>query len=281
MRANLFALPFAALLSLIGLIPSPGQSDKPTVADTQPPSVAAPTADPEIIGDASYPYLAEFKVRNVPTGTAVIWNVTPDDTLTAKRVIKSEKACLIAGPPRAYKVKVWLVKGEDSSELEKSFVLTGGTLPNPPNPIDPVVPPGPGTAPIPVPGFRAMFIYQDKDQTQFSTNQLSILYGGKVRKYLEDKAVVGSDGKTKEYRIWDVDVKGTENESKLWQDAFKRPRQLTTTVTVVDPATGMMTPKVVPVPWAIISNGKEGWEGPILPTTTPDDFLTLLKKYGG
>jgi hypothetical protein len=79
-----------------------------------------------------------------------------------------------------------------------------------------------------------------------------------VRDYLRGKCVVGADGKTSEFRIWDKDVDAAAD-AKHWQDALKRPRAST--------------------PWLIVSDGKSGYEGP-LPANV-DETLALLKKFGG
>lgn len=270
-------------------------ADPPAVTKKAESKLAAPKplptpvfkGEPEIIGAESFDYLAEFKVRNVPVGTAVIWDIFPDDAKTVARIIKTEKACLIAGPPREYTIKVRLVKGEDVSEFKKTFVLTHAGVkpctepiptptpptPTPPTPPTPVTPP----APIPEPGFRVLMVYQDSVFNTYSGNQRAVLSGEEVRNYLDTKAAVGPDGTTREYRIWDADIKGIENESKLWQAAFARPHPLTARLT--DPTNG--TSKDVNVVWMIVSNGKEGWEGPILPTTPISEVMTILKKYGG
>lgn len=78
-----------------------------------------------------------------------------------------------------------------------------------------------------------------------------------VRKALNDACVMGADGKTKEWRIWDTAIVDISAESKIWQDAIKRP--------------------FTALPWIIISNGKTGYEGP-LPGTI-DQTLELIKKW--
>lgn len=231
------------------------------------PPVAA--AEPELIGLTQYDYMAEFKVRNVPNGTAVIWDVYPDDKDTISRVVKVERACFVAGPPREYTVKVRLVKGEDVVELKKTFRLLHPARP-PPTPVDP---PGPVDPPVPVPvvpipelGFRVLIVYDDKYITSdYTPAQRYAIKSTIVRKYLEDKCVQGP--LSKEYRIWDVKTKGVENESTIWQKAFARPRTM-----VLDNK---------PVPWIVVSNGKDGFEGPIPATWTMQDIDALLKKYGG
>lgn len=130
-----------------------------------------------------------------------------------------------------------------------STVTVTTTPPKPPEP----------PSPIPADGFRVLIVYETGDAGKIPYEQQLIIYDQGVRDYLDSHCVKGADGKTPERRIWDKDVKGIEAESKLWQDAFKRPR--------------------ASVPWILISTGKTGFEGPL--PADAEDTLTLLKKYGG
>jgi hypothetical protein len=127
--------------------------------------------------------------------------------------------------------------------------------PEPPGPGPTPQPPGPtpGPAPIPEAGFRALIIFESGDATKLPPAQQNILYGKAVREYLNAKCAAEPDG-TKAYRIYDQNIDAS-GESKIWQDAMKRPRQS--------------------VPWLIVSNGKAGFEGP-LPATV-DDFMKIIK----
>lgn len=133
-----------------------------------------------------------------------------------------------------------------------SITFTVGEVvpPKPPDPVDP--------APIPVDGFRVLFVVETSDASKLPKEQLAILTSGEVRGYLNSKCVSGPDGVTKEWRQWDQNVK-TDGESKLWQDAMKRNR--------------------ASLPWIVISDGKTGFEGP-LPATI-QATLALLRKFGG
>lgn len=210
---------------VIGMPPPP----KPTVSVTLNPPAA--TVAPGGI------------VRFVPTVTgaadmSVVWtctcvgggNVQQDGTFTAGSV---ETTATVTVTSRA-----------DPTASFTATVLVKGT-PMPP-------------APIPEPGLRVLIVYETADAGKMPPAQQNILYGQQTRDYLNQKCVVGPDGKTKEWRIWDKDV-ATGSESQLWQTAMKRPRAST--------------------PWLIVSNGTTGFEGP-LPATV-DDFLNLIKKYAG
>lgn len=129
--------------------------------------------------------------------------------------------------------------------------------PTPPLPPTPPVPPSP-PAPIPADGFRVMIVYDQKRLSTIPKEQVVLLTSGKVRDYLDTHCVKRADGQP-EYRIWAKDVKGAENDSKLWFDTFSKSRG---------------APE-----WIIVSNGKNGVECPL--PANEADLLTLLRKYGG
>lgn len=133
-----------------------------------------------------------------------------------------------------------------------------GPVPPGPTPPGPTPPTPPGPAPIPTTGLRVLFVFESKDLTKYTPQQKSILYGDTVRSYLTAKCAKGPDGVTPEARFFDKD-QNVANESKIWQEAMKRPRGST--------------------PWILISTGTEGYEGP-LPATV-EETMTLLKRYGG
>lgn len=158
---------------------------------------------------------------------------------------------LVTDSPGVYSVNcvIW-----DSRKIEMVRVIVSGPQPPP----GPGPGPTPSPAPIPVDGFRVLIVYESSELSKMPAAQQSILYSKPVRDYLNAKCVMGPDGKTKEWRIYDKDV-ATDAESKTWQDAMKRPRQS--------------------IPWLIVSDGKTGYEGP-LPGSV-DEAMAILKKWGG
>ncbi len=135
--------------------------------------------------------------------------------------------------------------------------------PVPPDPKPPVPPgpdppgPKPDPAPIPVAGLRVLIVFETAEATKMPAAQQSILYGKAMRDYLNSVCVMGPDGKTKEFRIYDKDVV-LSGESKLWQDVMKRPR--------------------ASVPWLVVSNyGKGGFEIP-LPATVAE-AMAIIKRF--
>lgn len=130
--------------------------------------------------------------------------------------------------------------------------------------VGPAPPPGPGPGPDPTPdalpiageGFRVLIVYESSTLTKLPPARRDILYAQEIRQYLDSKvAVVGT---SREWRLLDQDT-DMRNAAKVWQDAMLQPR--------------------LSIPWIYISNGKQGYSGP-LPATIADT-LDLLKKYGG
>ncbi len=131
-------------------------------------------------------------------------------------------------------------------------------IPTPPTPkpVDPVKPPvDPKTLPpIPVSGFRVLVVYESA--TKLPAAQAAIFNAKEIRDYLNLRCVEVA-GK-KEFRFWDKDI-STANVSPFWQAAMSRPR--------------------TSVPWIVISNGVNGFEGP-LPANVAAT-MALLKQFGG
>lgn len=142
------------------------------------------------------------------------------------------------------------MKIEEKSASLSFAVGEVAPAPKPPEPIN--------VAPIPVDGFRVLFVVETADASKLPKEQLAILTSHDVRAYLNAKCVLGADGKTREWRQWDKDV-SIEGEAAHWKAAMGRKRDS--------------------LPWLIISDGKTGYEGP-LPMTIADT-LKLLKQFAG
>lgn len=146
----------------------------------------------------------------------------------------------------------------DSDVVRKTLDVDTGVGPQPP----PGPGPGPGPtpdpvnpAPIPSPGFRVMIVYDIKTLGLIPAAQNDVLFNKSVHDYMDAKCV--KKGVQPEWRQYDV-AQDLTGESKIWQDAFKRPRS--------------------GLPWICISTGTTGWEGP-LPADAAKT-LELLKKFG-
>lgn len=209
----------------------------------------------EVKGDPG----AFIVVRAETEGGAVRW-VALDKGLNVfpAELLSDRKATVVTGQRGSYRLLAY------TATLDKD----GKPLPSDPaictvvigdaKPIDPPPPPD-GEAPIPDAGNRALFVYESGDVSKLPRSQLIVLNSAAVRDYLNAHCVVGPDGKTREWRLWDADV-STVGESPLWQRAFARPRKST--------------------PWLILSNGRTGYEGP-LPATVDETLALMRKIFGG
>ena len=134
--------------------------------------------------------------------------------------------------------------------------------------------PTPGPAPFPFPsptpapvnpapiadaGLRVWFLsnYKDLSHPEFRA-QAEVLSSTILKQFLIDHCVKGTDGKTPEYRSFDVSqTDHLANESPLWQTAAERKHDS--------------------LPWMGISNGKTGFEGPV--PKSIQETIDLIGKY--
>lgn len=203
-------------------------------------------------------------------GGVVKWRFDPalqevqlGQLLPEEMVGKLKGKVVTATEPGRYKYEAWNAKGDLASDIAVGWVVIlrqGPTPvpPPPPVPPDPTPkPPTPSPAPIPVQGFRVLVVFDQTGGTAIlSKAQQNELYGAEVAAYLNAKCVKGPDGKTPEWRIWQKDTPLT-GASELWRQAMGRHRDN--------------------LPWIVISNGVDGYEGPL-----PDGgIINLLKKWGG
>lgn len=228
---------------------------------------APPKAVPlEVVGDTitvvrSFPCKviaakgADIYVWQFPDGVKA--SETADGVLTVTSAPKGTHRVTVTSLTFAYDetTKKW-VKSRDTGET----AIVVGDVP---------VPPGPGPDPDPTPptpkdvpfagmsGLRVLIVDESEKRSDLPPAQLNIMLGKRVSDYLAAKCAKDAKGEP-ERRLWDKDWV-TTGEPKHWQDAMKRKRDS--------------------LPWLLIGNGKDGYEGP-LPTTV-DGMLALLKKYGG
>jgi hypothetical protein len=131
-----------------------------------------------------------------------------------------------------------------------TFDVGDVTPPRPPTPPDPPTPP----APIPLSGLRVLILY---DQA-ITSGQQGIVYGKKVRDYLQAKCVVGADGKTKDFWILPAGVDVSAAPKWIGDVIQRHPGQTS---------------------FLVVSDGKTGYDGPL--PATAEDALTVLSKIGG
>lgn len=145
--------------------------------------------------------------------------------------------------------------GGGESELIRRRIDAQHASQPPPKPVDPIVPPKPVPSPIDADGLHVLVLYQP--HVNLPAAQNSILYGKKVRDYLEANCPVGPDGVTKQYRIWPSNV-DARLDHQLWQAALKRP--------------------IAGYPWVIVGNRKVGGYEGQLPENA-EKFIELVSKY--
>jgi len=141
--------------------------------------------------------------------------------------------------------------------VEKLITIGAGPQPppTPPGP-QPPEPQPPNPPPIPTQGLRVLIVLESKDLSNLPSSQISAINAREVREYMNLKCA--KDGNQPEWRVYDQQTNVTR-ESKVWQDAMARPRQS--------------------LPWIVISNGVDGFEGP-LPVNVAE-LMKKLKQYGG
>jgi hypothetical protein len=173
---------------------------------------------------------------------------------------ETKTAVVTCRVPGSYKLMAITCAGDELSPVATTVVVVGKPPPTPtPTPTpDPSPDVNPGPAPIQLDGFRVLVVYESEDVAKMPVTQSAVLFSKDVRGYLNSKCVIGADGVTREWRIWDKDT-NVAAESKHWQDAMTREKKS--------------------IPWILISDGKKGYEGP-LPATVADT-MKLLKQYGG
>jgi hypothetical protein len=97
-------------------------------------------------------------------------------------------------------------------------------------------------------------MYETADAAKLPAGQYAIVFGKKMRDYLDAKCI--PDGPVKAWRIWDADTSAAA-ESATWQAAVKVKRES--------------------LPWIVVSNGKAGFSGP-LPADV-DAAVKLLDQF--
>ncbi len=143
-----------------------------------------------------------------------------------------------------------------------ALLITGCVRPLPgPQPLP--IPPAPIVVPIVVAPLRVLIVKDNATLGKLPSTQLAALMSGNVRDYCKSHSVLGTDGKTPEFRTyeWDTDVKA---ESTEIQGMF---------------AEAVANGKASGVPWLVVNNGTAGFSGPY-PATEAEVFQ-ILEKYGG
>ena len=102
-------------------------------------------------------------------------------------------------------------------------------------------------APFPSDTLRVWLVEESNDRTPAVRNVTASTIW---REYVKQKGG--------EFRVLDRDA-DVSGDTQVWQEAFKLPRPS--------------------LPWFVVTNGRTGVQGPL--PKTPEEFLGILKKYGG
>lgn len=179
------------------------------------------------------------------------------------RTYKGKFVYLVEGArDGAAELLVFPLGGKPSDLIRKKIVVQTGVTP--PKPPDPPKPP-PDVDPLPITGFRVIFIYETSPSPKYTAEQNNILNSTAISTYLNSKCVKSAKGQP-EWRRWDKDIKAedmkkeTDTLQKLWV-ATK--------------------PKLTTLPAMVVVNDTTGEVIPLPATATEADVLATLKKYGG
>lgn len=147
------------------------------------------------------------------------------------------------------------VTGE--AELVRQMLSVVGPRPPPGPEPDPDPEPDP-TPPIPADGKRVLILYESAELSLYPQSQVNQFTSATLREYLRTHCSAGPINGTPEFRIWDKDT-DISNAPQVWKDAMALQRGT--------------------LPQLIVSNGIEGFSGPL--PATEAETLAILRKYLG
>lgn len=238
--------------------------DVPPTPPTPPPGPDPPTPNPDKAHPVVLPVEVKADVGRMTklTGKSladITWLIPPETVAMVDVHIAGNAVLLTPTKDGTFSIGAVCIADKGISSPVWARIIAGkGPMPPPPPPPPPGPDPKPSPAPIPVIGNRCLIVYETADLAKMPAAQMQIIYSKLVRDYLNSKCVLGADGKTKEWRMWDQNV-SVGAESKLWQDAMARSR--------------------TSVPWLIVSTGNSGVEMP-LPANV-DETMKILKQHFG
>lgn len=193
---------------------------------------------------------------SAPAGAGLYFWVTPTGVVA---IDKGDVLEIVSAPKGQVVISVKAITADlDKDGKFKGFLtkfhsltFTVGDVPGP-TPPDPVTP-----APIPLPGFRVLFIEEQADRAKLTLDQFNAMRGSESVTWLN--ANTEKEGNQPGWRVVDKDAAMSSEPGQHWRDALKR------------------RPANFSTPWVIISNGVTGFEGPLPKTKAEID--TLLRKY--
>lgn len=221
-----------------------------TILQAQEPQLSAEANPSDPTGFA----VVKFKLSK---GDDVVWDVSPKPTLK-KMYVEGDYTYLIFNGPsdKTYTVTADWINWDAKKRGRPTLDVVIGKAPQPPPGPNPPTPPDP---PTPAPkGFRVIFVYETSQPVTPAMQQ--VMFGEKIRTYLDTKTVKGAAGNG--YRRFDPDTK-VDNEKDteikaLWNAA---------------------KPHITTVPCVIVAT--DGKVEIINFPSGEDEALNTFKKYGG
>lgn len=258
----------------------------PTVAEPVPPAPMPPPPPkvvevPVLLPDNLYVVDSDVEliVVEAPEGMLKISSMDGPVTIRSKfidgdrvetRTFRGKNVYLVEGAKSGNaELLVLPVGGKQADLMRKRLVVQTTPGPAPPGPTPPGPTPDPN--PLPITGFRVIFVSETNPSPKYNQEQNNILSSTAIATYLNAKCIKGAKGQP-EWRRWDKDIKPeemkkeTETLQKLWEAT--KPR-------LNDPKNPVKLPAMVVV------NDRNGEVIPIPDTATEADILAMLKKFGG
>lgn len=225
------------------------------------PTITAPEGVVPIGG------FADVEISGLENPNTLAWDIEPETRVRASSPWGRPTDAILSIQSNAegkWSLAVAYVEG-GKTVIKLIPILVGTQQPVPvppdPGPIPDPIPPSP--QPVPLPGPIRTLILRET-ASAYPLHQ-DVLMSTELRNYLNEKSAKGIDGKTPEWRMWDDDY--TDAQMELMQDHWRRAY-----ADAKAKANGSY-------PWLYISNGRDGYSGPL--PDTEDATLILLKKYGG
>lgn len=236
-------------------------ADDPPKPPDPTPAPAVITAPKEVSGTGKKldPYVFTISTRCLLclNGDAVGVKWDTDDAPSDIEIIDNRYASFSLYEPGLFQLTAY--GGDIYSKVW--FQVHSGA--DPPGPVPPGPPP-PG--PDVVVGKLWVVIVKDGAKlSELPSSQMQALLSTRIRDYCDSHCLMGADGKTPEFKVYDFDT-DVSRQSPAIQKAF---------------ATAVEDRKKAGAsgPWLSVSNGKTGFSGPL--PLTEAGVLEKLQVYGG
>lgn len=236
-------------------------SDDPPLDPTVPSKIVAPT-EVSGIGTKVDPYVFTTSTRCVlelmGKNEGVTWDI--EDAPTDTTILVNRYASFSLYEDGMFQIIAY----GDGVYSKVWFKIKSGTDPPLPDPVDPVDPEPDIITPAKI---SVVIIQKQLDLSKVPPAQLQIFTSTKIRDYAATHCMMGLDGKTPEFKIYQKNTEDLSKQSPAIQKGFKLALE------------DMQKSENEPLLWIAVSNGSQGFSGPL--PANEEETLKLLKKYGG